>query len=155
MKLTDAAFWCFRVHIWAHEWYIVVNCNTTAHHTHCTKNTKSSTVIVRLISASLYIKIFFHNIWNPGFDKRKPIPPNWEKAWACYVHYVCYYTIEILIIWISCIQNTWIYCSTRGSIAASRAKPECCNTVPSAAINPSILNKWNSNYKYLYFVSFY
>ena len=64
-------------------------------------------------------------------------------------------TIEILIIWISRIQNTWIYCSTRGSIAASRAKPECCNTVPSAAINPSILNKWNSNYKYIYFVSFY
>ena len=30
-------------------------------------------------------------------------------------------TIEILLIWISRIQNTWIYCSTRGSIAASRA----------------------------------
>ena len=57
------------------------------------------------------------------------------------------YSIEILIIWISRIQNTWIYCST------SRAKPECCNNVPSAAIN--ILNKWNSNYKYIYFVSFY
>ena len=28
-------------------------------------------------------------------------------------------TIEILIIWISRIQNTWIYCSTRDSIAAS------------------------------------
>ena len=26
------------------------------------------------------------------------------------------YNIEILIIWISRIQNTWIYCSTRGSI---------------------------------------
>ena len=108
-----------------------------------------------VLACIMYIKIFFYNIWSPGFDKRKPIPPNWEKAWACYVHYVCYYTIEILIIWISCIQNTWIYCSTRDSIAASRAKPECCNTVPSAAINPSILNKWNSNYKYIYFVSFY
>ena len=45
-----------------------------------------------------------------------------------------------------------MYCSTRGSIVASRAKPECCNTAPSAAIHASILNTWNSNYKYLYFI---
>ena len=60
--------------------------------------------------------------------------------------------IGILIIWISRIQNTRMYCSTRGSIAASRAKPEGCNTAPSAAIHPSILNTWNSNYKYSYFI---
>ena len=32
--------------------------------------------------------------------------------------------------------------------------PECCSTVPNSAINPCILNEWNSNYEYLYFVSF-
>ena len=58
--------------------------------------------------------------------------------------------INILIIWISLIQNTWIYCSTWDSIAALGLRPRCCNTVPRAAINPRILNAWNSNYKYLY-----
>ena len=65
---------------------------------------------------------------------------------------IFFITIRILIIWISRIKNTWMYCSTRGSIVASRAKPEGCNTAPSAAIHPSIFNTWNSNYKYLYFI---
>ena len=76
----------------------------------------------------------------------KLLPPDKEQKFK---HRQRNSIIEILIIWISRIQNTWIYCSTWDSIAASRAKPECCNTVPSAAINPSILNAWNSNYKYL------
>ena len=63
--------------------------------------------------------------------------------------------IDILIIWISLIQNTWIYCSTWDSIAALGLRPRCCNTVPRAAINPRILNAWNSNYKYLYITYFF
>ena len=58
--------------------------------------------------------------------------------------------ILILIIWISFIQNTWIYWITWDSIAALGLRPRCCNTVPRDAINPCILNAWNSNYKYLY-----
>ena len=43
------------------------------------------------------------------------------------------------------LQNLEQYCSPRAS-------PSGCNTAPRSAINPRILNAWNSNYKYLYIV---